>query len=69
MLHLIGPTKEQWLAVVAKLVQDDTETPRIGLARVPAEVVDLRGNVAIRSHLGADIHIRVLDLAAGSETT
>ena len=68
-LHLIGPAEEQRLTVVAKRVQDDTETPRIGLARVLAEVVDLGGGIALRSHLGAHIHIRVLDLTAGAEIT
>ena len=66
---MIWLAKEQRLPVVAKLVQDDTETPRIGLARVLAEVVDLRGNIALRSHLGAHSHFRVFDLAAGTEIT
>ena len=69
LLHLIGPAEEQRLAVVAERVEDDTETPRIGLARILAEVVDLRGSIALRSQLGAHIHIRVLDLTAGAEIT
>ena len=66
---MIGPAEEQRLAVVAERVEDDTETPRIGLARILAEVVDLRGSIALRSQLGAHIHIRVLDLTAGAEIT
>ena len=64
---MIGPAEEQRLTVVAKRVQDDTETPRIGLARVLTEVLDLGGGIALRSHLGAHVHIRVLDLTAGAE--
>ena len=69
LLHLIGPAEEQGLAVVAERVQDDTETPSIGLASVLAKIVDLGGGVALRSHLGAHVHIRVLDLTAGAEIT
>ena len=50
-------------------MQGDTETPRIGLARVLGEKWDFGGGIALASHLGARVRFRMIDLTAGAEVT
>ena len=69
LFDLIGPAEEQRLTIVAQRVKNDAKTPGVGLARVLAEVVDLRGGVALRSHVRAHVHISVVNLSAGAEVT
>ena len=69
LLDLIGPAEEQRLTIVAQRVKNNAKTPGVGLARVLAEVVDLRGGVSLRSHVSAHVHISVVNLSAGAEVT